>query len=140
VASTDFVYATGRKAINSAALGNLGAATIGYALVSNGYSPNPNTDQYFSSVPGAAIVAGGIGSHLTGVSLSANGSLIGTVPQFLSFISALTVVALVLFVDTGNANTSQLLYYSSSGPGFPFQPQGFNYVVAYDQVAGGFFQ
>lgn len=136
MASTDFVYATARQALNKAQI-NLSSVTIGAALVSSVYSPAPATDQYLSGIPSAAILEQ---VDLTGVAVSASGWLQGTIPQLLSFIAAVPCVALVLFVDTGNPATSQLLYYSSTGVGFPFLPSGFNYVVAYDQAAGGFFQ
>jgi hypothetical protein len=136
MASTDFVYNKARVSLNSGAI-DLLTATVGAALVTAGYAPNPATDQFLSSIPSAAIV---IQSDLTGTGLSAAGSFFGTIPEYFALLNAAFVVALVLYVDTGNPATSNLLYYSSTGPGFPFLPQGFNYVVGYDQNNGGFFQ
>ncbi len=136
MASTDFVYNKGRVALNSGAI-NLATATIGAALVSAQYSPNPASDQFLSVIPSVAIIAQ---VDLTGTSVGPNGAFKGSIPQFSALLSGSIVVAVVLYVDTGNPVTSRLLYYSSSGPGFPFSPQGFNYIVAYDQNNGGFFQ
>lgn len=136
MASTDFVYATARLALNSAQI-DLASATVGAALVSGGYSPNPNTDQFLSAIDPTTILAQ---ADLTDSGLGPAGQFFGTIPQFMALLSVPPVVAVVLYVDTGDPTTSQLLYYSSTGPGFPFLPQGFNYVVGYDQTQGGFFQ
>jgi hypothetical protein len=136
MASTDFVYGKGRIALNSGQI-DLLTATIGAALVTAAYSPQPNGDQFLSAIPGAAIVAQ---KDLTATGLSAAGAFFGTIAPFNALVSAAAVTAVVLYVDTGVAGTSALLYYSSTGPGFPFLPQGFTYVVTFDQSSGGYFQ
>ncbi|MFI5397602.1 MAG: hypothetical protein ACHQ9S_18855 [Candidatus Binatia bacterium] len=137
MASTDFVYSKARIAIGSKQI-DLTSATVNAMLVSNAYSPQPQADQYVSAIPAGAIVIRDLA--ITGQGLSANGSFYGNLALLNSFISSLTVVAIILYVQTGNDATSQLLYYSSTGPGFPFQPLGFSYAITYDQVSGGYFQ
>ncbi len=137
MASTDFVYGTARAALNSGLI-NLTTAVVDAMLVSSAYSPQPNVDQYVSSNPSSAIIVRDV--TLTGTGLSASGAFFGTIPQFSSLISAMTCVALILYIKTGSDSSSQLLYYTSGGVGFPFQPLGYNYSVSYDQNSGGFFQ
>lgn len=134
-ANKDFVYDTARLALNTAQI-NLSGVTIGAALVSASYSPQPSTDQFLSQVPAGAIVAQ---QDLSTPALSPAGALQGFL-QFNALISPSPIVALLLYIDTGDPSTSQLLYYSSGGPGFPFVAQGFNYVIGFDQNNGGYFQ
>lgn len=115
---------------------NWPSLTVGALLVSASYIPSLS-DNFVSNIPAAAILKRC--GDLTSLS-EANGICAGNIPQQNAFLNAVPVVALVLYVDTGVDSTSQLLYYSSDGAGFPFLPQGFNYAVAYDQTAGGWFQ
>jgi hypothetical protein len=64
----------------------------------------------------------------------------GELPEFLALASPQSAVGFILYIDTGNDATSQLLYYSSDGVGFPFTPAGINYFVGYDEANGGFFE
>lgn len=137
IASTDFVYGKARALIAAAGL-NWSSAAINAMLVNANYAPSPNTDQYVSTIPSNAIVIRDIA--LTSLAIGAAGQCAGLIPQFLSFASVSTVVALVLYVKGANDGVSPLIYYTSTGSGFPFQPQGFNYVIGYDQANGGFFQ
>jgi hypothetical protein len=114
---------------------NWPVAAVRAALVNAAYAPQP-TDQFFSIVPTGAIMKN---VAMTGLS-QVNGICRGAIPQFDAFDSQATVVALLLYIDTGDPTTSPLIYYSSDGFGFPFQPIGFNYAVSFDQSAGGFFQ
>lgn len=105
-------------------------------LVNSSYSPQPG-DQFLSAVPVGAIMKD---VAMTGVAERSGGICYGTIPEFLAYTSPAQVVGLLIYAYTGTPATSQLIYYSSDGYGFPFTPQGFNYAVGYDQAAGGFFQ
>lgn len=131
-----FKYVKAAQLIGTAGL-NLATADIAAALVSNVYAPKPTTDQYVADIPSAAIIIRS--GLLTGQALT-NGIFSGTIPEFDAFLSPTEVAALVLYVETGNDSLSQLIYYSSDGPGFPFIPDGFSYFIGYDQSNGGFFQ
>lgn len=131
-----FVYGNAREDLATAQL-DLSTATVSALLVGPNYTPSPNGDVDVSDIPpGSILLRCG---HLTGTSV-VNGIFAGTIAEQDAFINAQQVVALVLYVDTGDDTTSELLYYSSDGPGFPFQPQGFNYAISYDLTQGGFFQ
>lgn len=135
--NTDFKYGKGSIAIGSGAIDLLTTA-VQAMLVSASYAPQSNVDAFVSDIPNEAVIIRDV--VLTGNGLSPFGVFFGTVPPFNALISTDTVVAIVLYVNSGNDATSQLLYYSGGGSGFPFLPQGFNYVVGYDQNNGGFFQ
>ena len=131
---TTFVY---NSAAHSFRVGGIDwlTASVRVSLVSGSYSPNPN-DQYYSAVPSAAVLAN---AACSAPGVRANGVCYCTIPSFNAFVSAATVVGLLLYIDTGNPATSPLIYYSSDGIGFPFVGQGFNYSIGYDQGPGGFF-
>lgn len=131
-----FKYSKASQLIGSAGL-NLVTANITAMLVSGVYAPNPNLDQYVADLPSAAIIARS--GLLTGTALT-DGVFKGTVPEFEALLNPTKIVALVLYRETGNDSLSELIYYSSDGPGFPFTAVGFDYYVGYDQSNGGFFQ
>lgn len=137
MSSSDFVYGKARKAIDQAQI-NLITSAVSAMLVTSGYASQPAIDQWVSDIPGDSIVVRDIA--LTGLGLTSSGVFFGTIPPLNALSSALTAAAIVLYVKGASDDVSPLLYYSSSGPGFPFQPQGFNYVIGFDQSNGGFFQ
>lgn len=114
---------------------NWPAMTVKALLLSAGYAP-ALTDVHVSDIPAAAIL--GRSTSLTGMAQT-NGVCRGTIPQLNSLVTAAPVIAIALYADTGNDTTSQLIYYSSDGSGFPFLASGFNYDITYDQIAGGWF-
>lgn len=138
MAVTDFVYAKARAALGAGQI-DLLTANVEAMLVSAAYVPSPSADQYVSTV----VSSGGIlfrDYALSGKAFSISGGFQGNLALLASLISATPVAAIILYVNTGNDATSQLLYYSAGGTGFPFLPQGFNYAISYDQSAGGWFQ
>jgi len=130
-----FVYNSARHLFATAQLSWAGSV-VGALLVSASYTPS-QSDNFVSDItPGAILRRCG---DLTNVA-EANGICAGTIAEQDAFINAQPVVGLVLYIDSGDDATSQLIYYSSDGPGFPFLPQGFNYAISYDLTQGGFFQ
>ncbi len=111
-------------------------AVVHCVLVDGSYSPSPN-DQYLSAIPVGSRV---VDTLVNTQGVRSNGVCYCTIPQFNALTWAAPVVGVVLYLYTGTDSTSQLLYYSSDGVGFPFSAQGFNYAVAFDQANGGFFQ
>jgi len=117
---------------------NWTALAVNAMLVNALYTPNINGDVHVSDIPAAAILIRDIA--LTNLGM-ANGIASGIIPTFNSFLSPTPVAAVVLYVRVnGNDAASQLIYYSSSGIGFPFLAQGFNYAVVQDLTNGGWFQ
>jgi hypothetical protein len=111
-------------------------APIQAMLVNYLYAPSL-ADQHVSDIPADAVIVRDV--PLTGVGQS-NGVCYGNIPQFNALLSAFPVAALVLYASTGVDTTSLLVYYTSSGPGFPFAAQGLNYFVGFDSAQGGWFQ
>lgn len=137
MASTDFVYGAARVLIGEAGA-DLLTADLCCMLVNANYSPQPNTDVNVSVIDPAAIIIRDIA--LTGVAFTAAGILYGTVPEFMALAATSVCTAFVLYIKGDSDADSPLIYYSSSGSGFPFLPEGFDYVIGYDQTNGGFFQ
>lgn len=133
-----FLYAVSSQSFAEATLGAWPTLSpVWGLLVTSAYIPNPITDQTVSNIPAAAIIAraGPMTSQA-----AVNGVCSGILPQFNSLISSVPAAAIVLYYNTGSDASSQLIYYSSDGVGFPLALQGFNYAVAYDQQLGGWFQ
>lgn len=126
-----FVSALGQKQINWI------TDTFKVLLVSGDYSPSKSTDQFVSDIPSQAIV---VRSGSTTGNAIVGGVFRSNVPEFLALASTSEAVAMVIYKDTGADDSSQLVYYSADGIGFPFLPGGINYFLAYDQANGGWFQ
>jgi hypothetical protein len=129
-----FVYNNARSLFATAAL-NWPASAAHAVLLNGAYAPQP-TDQFFSAVPPGGVMKD---VAMTGLGQK-NGICYGVIPQFNAFTSPTPVMALLIYISTGNPATSPLVYYSSDGVGFPFTPLGFNYAVGFDQANGGYFQ
>ncbi len=83
---------------------DLGSASLKLAAVSNSYTPNAATDQFWSSV--SAYLLGT--AEVVTVTSTAAGLLKFTSPNIPGIVSA-TAQRLVLYQDTGTAGTSQLI-------------------------------
>lgn len=134
-APTDFLYYNARTLFATAQI-NWPAAAVNAMLVANGYSPQL-THKYVSDIDPTAIIVRDLALTNLGVT---NGICFGTIPEIVAIVSPYTVVALILYIKTSTDAASPLIYYSSTGPGFPFTITGFDYTVGFDQTTGGFFQ
>jgi hypothetical protein len=139
MAGQSFLYGSARNLAATTGLGWTGATVWGM-LVDATYVPVANSDVHVSDIlaraPSCVIKRFGPMTSLSAV----NGVCAGVLPQILALINTLPAQAVVLYYNTGNDSTSQLIYYSSAGAGFPLALQGFNYAIANDQAFGGWFQ
>lgn len=110
---------------------------IGAMLVGAGYAPSRAKDQFVSDIPAPAIVVRS--AQMTSMAIK-GGVFTGLIPEFDALASETEVVGLVIYQNTGTDTTSQLIYYSDDGLGFPFLPIGINYFVTFNQSDGGWFQ
>lgn len=135
---TDFVYNNARYLFATAQI-NWAITPVNAMLVSALYVPSL-AHSYVTDVTAQAgsIVIRDIA--LTNLGVTSAGVCYGTVPELGSFLSATQVAGLILYQKLGSDAASQLLYYTSSGYGFPFLPVGFNYDIGFDQANGGYFQ
>lgn len=134
-APTDFLYNNARTMFATAQL-NWPAANVNAMLVSAGYAPTLE-DQYVSTVQTAAVIVRDL--QLTNLGVK-NGVCYGTIPSISGVVTPYQTVALVLYIKGASDSVSPLIYYSSTGVGFPFDIQGFEYAVGFDQASGGYFQ
>lgn len=134
--NTDFVYWAARQMAAGAGY-NWTASAVNMMLVSANYAPSPSGDQFVSDIPSGAILLRDIALTSLGVSLA--GALYGSIPLLESELFTDEVVALVLYYLNDSDADSPLIYYTSTGIGFPFFAQGFNYAIGFDQASGGFF-
>jgi hypothetical protein len=107
---------------------DLATANIKVALVQisgsgTPYTANQATDQYLSVIPSGAIAA--TTANLTSVSIT-NGVFGAANASFGSVTFGQPCGAIVFYIDTGNVNTSPLLFYmdSSTYAGLPITPIG----------------
>lgn len=129
-----FLYNSARQAFANEAIA-WDTDEIHCALLSGAYGPSIS-DNFLTDIPGGALMVDAIMEGNTSVA----GLCAGSVPEFDAFIADSDCVAVLIYRNSGDPSTSQLIYYSSDGDGFPFTPQGFNYAVGFDQTSGGFFQ
>lgn len=134
--TTDFCYSTARVKFAKAQI-NWETATVKCMLVGSSYSPN-KAHAFVSQIPPDAIVVRDVAVTAKGV--NTDGVCYGAIDLIEALISAVAVRAMVLYIATGVDSTSQLIYYSSTGSGFPFAAEGFDYYITFDQLAGGWFQ
>ena len=113
----------------------LNSDPIKVAAVTAQYIPNFTTDQYLNVIPSQAIL--GHSSALTTKTYT-----LGVFSADPTSISALTgsadVVAVVLYRDTGDSTTSNLICYVDSAVGLPYTPNGSDWTVTWN--ASGIFQ
>jgi hypothetical protein len=134
--NTDFVYYGARQMAAAAGL-NWTSSPVNMMLVSASYAPNQATDQYVSAIPSGAILLRDIA--LTSLGVTASGVVHGSIPLLNALLLGSEVTGLVLYYKEATDSISPLIYFTSSGIGFPFFAQGFNYAIGFDQANGGFF-
>lgn len=117
---------------------NLLAGTVRAQLVDTGAYVFADTHQFLSSIPAGARI--GTPFTLTGKTVT-NGVFDAADGTFVSVPAgsgtAATVEALVLYRDTGDPTTSDLIAYIDAATGLPFTPDGGNANVTWP--GGGIF-
>ena len=132
---TDFVYDNARQLFATGQI-NWPAAAVYAMVVSQLYVPSL-ADVHVSDIPvGSRLVSN---MQCTSVA-SVKGICSCLIPEINAVVSPYKATALVLYVKGSNDANSPLVYYSSTGPGFPFALDGTAVDVGFDQLSGGFFQ
>lgn len=104
---------------------NLLSNTIKVLLLNNSYSPNPNTDQFVSSLPPSSIEARS--SSLLNKSIT--GGVFDADDIEISDYSGNSFSSLALYIDSGNDTTSRLIAYIDTSNGLPFSSVNVNVPV-----------
>jgi hypothetical protein len=132
---SSFVYNQARTDFATAQI-NWTTADIRVALTGGNYAPSVD-DLTLADVGAGNLIVRDIIMATKNVT---NGICSGTIPPFNAFIEPAPVIGVLIYILGGSDASSRVIYYSDDGIGFPFTPQGFNYLVAFDQTSGGFFE
>jgi hypothetical protein len=100
------------------------------------YVPD-RTHVYVSEIPSAAILKR---SDALSSKAATDGYATGLPNEFLLYRNAAPVYAVIVYRDTGDDASSELVAYTDDGPALPFVGIGFNYTVTYNATLGGFFR
>ena len=101
--------------------------TIKASLVTTGYTPSINVDQFYSTISGGNITA-------AGVALSSKTGSLGTLSAanlIWTSVSGSTSSYIVIYKDTGSSSTSPLLVLIDTATGLPVTPNGGDITVAW---------
>jgi hypothetical protein len=110
--------------------------TFNVLLVDIGnYTFVKDVDRHLADIPVAARIA--TSSALTGASATNGVALADDVT--INAVTGPSIEAIVIFHDTGNATTSELICYLDTGIGLPWNPQGGNVVIHWDRGPNGIF-
>lgn len=128
------LFGKGKEKLLSGSI-NLPGDTIKAAIVSNGYTPNLSTHEWYSDI--SAFVLGtpqtlGSKSVTLGVFDAAD-------PTFSGIAAGNTAKALVIYKDTGVPGTSALLAYIDTITGFPLATNGGDIQIIFDAGANKIF-
>lgn len=100
------------------------------------YGAVPGVDRHLADIPIAARIAtSGPFAHpsaLNGVALADDVTV--------NAVAGPVIRAIVIFHDTGNDNTAELICYVDTGIGLPWNPQGGNVVIHWDRGPNGIFR
>lgn len=116
----------------------LDADTIKIALISNAYTANLSTDQFFSTISGHVL---GTPQTLGGISIT-NGVFNSSSATFTAVAGGSTVKYFVIYKDTGVAGTSPLLVVidTTTGVTLPFATNGGDITFTPDSGANKIFK
>jgi len=99
------------------------------------YTVDLDADETLGDIPQAALVAEAL---LTGKTL--DGSTFRADSAVLEAVEGDQVGALIIFKDTGDYNTSYLIFYGDNAPELPITPDGSDVTIAWDLGADGIFK
>lgn len=114
---------------------NLSAGNVKVSLIDTGSYTYSAAHQFYSSVPGGAIVA--TSGNLTGKTFSAT-AVFDAADVTYTAVTGAQSEALIIWIDTGTAATSPLVAFFDTVTGLPVLPNGGNITITWD--ASGIFQ
>lgn len=130
------LYDYGREQFATAGI-NWVTDTIKVVLVDVGtYSVSLSTHQFFSSVPGGAVV--GVAGTLA--SKTATAGVCDAADLTFSTVSGASIEAIVIYKDTGSSATSPLIAYIDTATGLALTPNGGDITVQWDNGTSRIFK
>jgi hypothetical protein len=125
--STRGVYDHALGAFGGADIDLVNHRIVAAALdLSAGYSVDLAADEYLTDIPAGSVVSS---VPLTGKSVGDGLAFDADDVTFASVAAGVTVGAIVLYRDTGFANSSPLIYYTDAAAGLPAVGDGDDVVV-----------
>jgi hypothetical protein len=116
---------------------DMSADTIKLVFVDEGTdTPIPSTDQFLSDISAGARIA--ISPAFTTKTVT-NG-IFDADDVTTTAVSGASVESIVIYKDTGNAATSNLVAYINSATGLPFTPSGGDVTVSWDNGSNKIFK
>lgn len=126
------LYAKGKEKMLSGAI-NFASDTIKVALIKNNYAQNLSTDEFYTSISAHVL-----NTPQTLTSKSVTGGVFDAAdPTFTAVTAADVSEGVVIYKETGVAETSPLLAYIDTITGFPLTTNGGDITVQWD---GGSFK
>lgn len=101
---------------------------IKVVLVSAGYVVNLATDQFLSDIPAPSRIA--TSANMTGKTSTAGVASANN--QTFPTVSGASVIAAVIYQDTGVPGTSRLVAYIDTATGLPVVPSGGDIIIEWD--------
>lgn len=111
----NFVYTQCKKAILKGEIDFINDS-FKVLVLSSAYTPNQNTDEFVANIPSNAILARS--NEITNKVVSNN--TFDAADISISDYSGTAFNALAIYKDTGNDNTSNLIFYINTANGLPF--------------------
>jgi hypothetical protein len=131
----NLLYDTGRNAFLAGTISWTGD-TIGAVLVdTDDYTINSATDQYLSDIPAGARVA-----STTVSGTSATAGIADAADTVFSSVTGDQSEAIVLYQDSGDENTSQLIVYIDDATNLPVTPNGGDITVIWAETINKIFK
>lgn len=125
--SVQGVYASALESFGRADIDLVNHRVVAAALdLSAGYGVDLAGDEYLTDIPAGSVVAS---VPLTGKSVGAGLAFDADDVTFATVAAGVTVGAVVLYRDTGFANSSPLIYYTDAAAGLPVIGDGDDVVV-----------
>ncbi len=129
------LYDKGRQAFLEGTIA-AGTDTLKVALVTNGYTPDTSSHQYYTSISASVV---GTPQTLTSVTTT-NGVLDATDVTFSAVNAGSTVNYYVIYKDTGDTATSPLLVIFDTATGLPLTTNGGDISIAWDNGSNKIFR
>lgn len=105
------------------------------------YTVNLSAHQYLGTAGVvAAIVGGASGRSGNFASKTATGGAADAADVTFSAISGSSIEAIIIYIDSGVDNTSQLIAYIDTATGLPITPNGGDIIVTWDNGANKIFK
>lgn len=112
------------------------AATVRIALTSAKYSAT-EADKFLGELAPEAIL---VRSPVLGDKNAADGFARALPPELIGYYNSVPATGVLLYEDTGDDATSELICYTNDGPGLPLTGIGLNYVLSYNAALGGYYR